>query len=136
MQGETKQSPQYGHQRANTTYTPSQNMASKTIHKPPNGANSTHLDTKDDKGQLNSVSRPAQTEKTEDPKSKNATRRFCWSTWMTHKNQPTTPRLVVWKQQHYLTPAPHSAAYQNISTIASVTQNHQGSLTQTQDQPL
>ena len=65
-QGETKQPPHYGHQKANTMYTPSQNMASTTIHKPPNGANSKHSDTKDHKGQLNLVSRPAQTEKTEE----------------------------------------------------------------------
>ena len=67
MQGETKQSPHYGHQRANTMYITSQNTASKIIHKPPNGTNSKHLDTKDHKGQLNLVSRPAQTEKTEEP---------------------------------------------------------------------
>ena len=66
-QGETKQPPHYGHQRADTTYTSSQNMASKTIHKSPNGASSKHMDTKDHKGQPNSVSRPAQTEKTEEP---------------------------------------------------------------------
>ena len=67
MQGETKQSPHYGHQRADTMYTPSQNTASKIIHKPLNGANSKHSDTKDHKGQLNLVSRPSWTEKTEEP---------------------------------------------------------------------
>ena len=67
MQGETKQSPYFGHQRADTTYTSSQNMASKTIHKSLNGANSKQMDTKDHKGQPNLVSRPAQTEKTEEP---------------------------------------------------------------------
>ena len=67
MQGETKQSPHYGHQRANTKYTSSQNMASTTVHKSLNGANSKHIDTKDHKGQPNSVSRPTQTEKTEEP---------------------------------------------------------------------
>ena len=67
MQAETKQSPHYGNQRANTKYTSSQNTASKTVHKPPNGANSKHTDTKDHKGQPNLVSRPTRTEKTEEP---------------------------------------------------------------------
>ena len=66
-QGETKLSPHYGHQRANTMYTSSQNTASKTVHKSPNGANSKHRDTKYHKGQPNLVSRPTWTEKTEEP---------------------------------------------------------------------
>ena len=45
-----------------------QNTASKLTHRPPNGANSKYSDTKDCKGQHNLVSRPAQTEKTEEPK--------------------------------------------------------------------
>ena len=67
MQGETKQSSYFGHQRAHTTYTSSQNTASKTIHKAPNEANSNYMDTEDHKGQPNLVSRPAWTEKTEEP---------------------------------------------------------------------
>ena len=42
-------------------------MANKTVHKPPNGANSKHRETKDHKGQPNPVSRPTWTEKTEEP---------------------------------------------------------------------
>ena len=67
MQGETKQSPHCGHQRADTMHTSSQSKASKTIHKPPNRAKTKHKDTKDHKGQPNPVVRPAQTEKTEEP---------------------------------------------------------------------
>ena len=63
MQGEIKQSPHHGHQRADTTNISSQNTASKLTHKPPNRANS---NTKDRKGQHNLVSRPAWTEKTEE----------------------------------------------------------------------
>ena len=64
MQGEIKQSPHHGHRRADTTYISSQNTASKSTHKPPNRAN---LNTKGCKGQHNLVSRPAWTEKTEEP---------------------------------------------------------------------
>ena len=67
MQGETKQSPHYGHQRADTMHTSSQSKASKTIHKPPNGAETKHKDTKDHKGQPNLVIRPTWTEKTGEP---------------------------------------------------------------------
>ena len=63
-QGETKQSPHYGHQRADTTHTSSQSKASKTIHKFSNEAKSNHNNTKDHKGQPNLVIRPTQTEKT------------------------------------------------------------------------
>ena len=66
-QDETKQSPHYDHQRTDTKDTSSKNMASKTIHKPPNRANSKHTDTKDHKGQPNLGSRPTWTEKTEEP---------------------------------------------------------------------
>ena len=67
MQGETKQSPHYGHQRANIMHTSSQSKASKTIHKPSNRAKSNHNDTRDHKGQPNSVVRPTWTEKTGEP---------------------------------------------------------------------
>ena len=65
-QGEIKQSPHHGHQRANITHISSQNTANKITHKPPRGANSKYSNTKDCKGQHNSVSRPAWTEKTEE----------------------------------------------------------------------
>ena len=64
MQGETKQSPHYGHPRADTTHTSSQSKASKTIHNPSNEANSNHNYTRDHKGQPNLVIRPTWTEKT------------------------------------------------------------------------
>ena len=67
MQDETKQSPYYSHQRADTTYTASQNKASKTTHKPLNRAKTKHMNTKDHKGQPNLVDRPTQTEKTGEP---------------------------------------------------------------------
>ena len=67
MQDETKQPPHCGHQRADTMHTSSQSKASKTIHKPPNGEKNKHKDTKDLKGQPNSVVRPTQTEKTGEP---------------------------------------------------------------------
>ena len=67
MQGEIKQPPHHGYQRADITYISSQNMASKITHKTPTGANSKYSSTKDCKGQHNPVSRPAETEKTEEP---------------------------------------------------------------------
>ena len=67
MQGEENQSPHNGHQRANTMHISSQSMANKVTHKPPNGTNSKYFNKKDHKGQHNLVSRPAQTEKTEEP---------------------------------------------------------------------
>ena len=67
MQDETKQPPHCGHQRVDTTHISSQSKASKTIHKPPNGAKTKLKDTKDHKGQPNLVVRPKWTEKTEEP---------------------------------------------------------------------
>ena len=123
MQGKTKQSPHHGYQRADTTYISSQNMASKT----PSRANSKYSNTKDRKKVSTIWSADQHRQKRQrNSKSKNATRRSCQSTSMTHKNQHTMPKSVAWKQQHYLTQVPHSAAYQNISTTASVRQSHQG----------
>ena len=65
--GETQQSPHYGHQRAENMHTSSQSKASKTIHKASNEAKCNHNDTKDHKGQHNSVIRPTWTEKTGEP---------------------------------------------------------------------
>ena len=62
-QDEIKHPPPHGHQRADITYISSQNMASKN----PSEANSKYSNAKDCKGQHNLVSRPAQTEKTEEP---------------------------------------------------------------------
>ena len=64
---ETKQTLQYGHQRAETTNSSSQHKATKTIHKPPNGANTKQKNTEDHQGQPVSVVRPTQTGKTEEP---------------------------------------------------------------------
>ena len=66
-QDETKQPPHCDHQRTDTTHTSSQSKASKTIHKPPNREKNKHKDTKDLKGQPNSVARRTQTEKTGEP---------------------------------------------------------------------
>ena len=63
-QGEIKESPHHGHQRADITNSSSQNTVNKITHKPPKRANT---NTMDHKGQHNLVSRPEQTEKTEEP---------------------------------------------------------------------
>ena len=67
MQDETKQPAHCGHQRAETTHISSQSKATKTIHKPPNGAKTNQKNTEDHKGQPKSVVGPTQTEKTEEP---------------------------------------------------------------------
>ena len=67
MQGEKKQSPHNGHQRAGTRHISSQNMANKVKHISPSGTNSKYSNTKDHKGQHKLVSRTAQMEKTEEP---------------------------------------------------------------------
>ena len=67
MQDEENQSPHNGYQRANTTHISSQSMANKVMHTLPSRTNPKYSDKKDHKGQHNSVSRPAQMEKTEEP---------------------------------------------------------------------
>ena len=62
-QSEIKQSPHHGHQRADIRSISSQNTASKLTQKPPNRANSNTMDCM---GQHNMVSKPSQTEKTEE----------------------------------------------------------------------
>ena len=66
-QYETKQPPHCIHQRAETTHNLSQSKATKTIHNIPNRAKTKQKNTKDHKGQPNSVIGPTQTEKTEVP---------------------------------------------------------------------
>ena len=66
-QDETKQPPHYGHQRAKTTHSSSQSKATKTIHKSPNGAKTKQKNTEDHQSQPESVMKPTQTEKTEEP---------------------------------------------------------------------
>ena len=66
-QDETKQPPQNGHQRAKNTNSASQSKATKTIHKPPNGAKTKQKNTEDHQGQPESVSRPEQSGKTQEP---------------------------------------------------------------------
>ena len=66
-QDETKQPPYCGHQRAETTHSISQSKATKTIHKSPNGAKTKQKNTEDHQGQPESVVRPIQIEKTEEP---------------------------------------------------------------------
>ena len=65
-QDKTKKPPHCGHQRAKTTHSSSQNKATKTIHKSPNGAKTKQKNTEDHQGQPESVIRPTQTEKTEE----------------------------------------------------------------------
>ena len=67
MKDETKQSLQNGHQRANNTNNASQSKATRTIHKPPNGAKTKHKNTKDHEGKPELVARPKLPEKTEEP---------------------------------------------------------------------
>ena len=67
MQDEENQSPHNGHQRANTMHISSQSMPNKVTHKLPSRTNSKYSNKKDHKGQHNSVSRPAWTEKTKEP---------------------------------------------------------------------
>ena len=66
-QDETKWLLQCGHQRAETTHSPSQSKATKTIHKSPDGAKTKQKNTEDHQGQPESVIRPTQAEKTEEP---------------------------------------------------------------------
>ena len=130
-QGEIKQSPHHGHQRVDITNNSSQNTANELTHKPPNGANANKgLQGSAQLGQQTNMDRRERGT----PTSKNARSRYCQSTSMTHKNQLTMPKSVAQKQQHYSTLAPHSAAYQNVSTTASIIQNRQGLSTQMQNQ--
>ena len=64
---ETKQPPHWGHQKAETTHSSSQSKATKTLQEPPNGAKTKQKNTEDHQGQPESVVRPTQTEKTEEP---------------------------------------------------------------------
>ena len=66
-QDETKQPLQNGHQRAKNTNSSSQTKATKTIHKSPNGAKTKQKNTEDHQGQPESVMRPKQSGKTEEP---------------------------------------------------------------------
>ena len=66
-QDETKQSLQNGHERAENTNNGSQSKATRTIHKPPNGAKTKHKNTKDHEGQPEPVTRSKLPEKTEEP---------------------------------------------------------------------
>ena len=66
-QDETKQPLQNGHQRAKNTNSESQCKATKTIHKSSYGAKTKQKSTEDHQGQLESVVRPKQSGKTEEP---------------------------------------------------------------------
>ena len=67
MQDETKQPLQKGHQRAKNTNSASQSKATKPIHKPPNRTETKQENTEDHQGQPESVARPKQSGKTEEP---------------------------------------------------------------------
>ena len=66
-QNETEQLLQNGHQRAETKNNISQSKATRTIHKPLNGAKTKQKNTKDHEGQPEMVERPNLPEKTEEP---------------------------------------------------------------------
>ena len=66
MQDKTEQPLQNGHQRAENTNNASQSKATRTIHKPPNGAKTTQKNTEDHEGQPESVARPKPSDKTEE----------------------------------------------------------------------
>ena len=67
MQDKTEQLPQNGHQMAESTNNEGQSKATRTIHKPLNGAKTKQKNTKDHEGQPESVARPKLSEKTEEP---------------------------------------------------------------------
>ena len=69
MQGEKNHSPHTGHQRANTTNTPSQKKAHKTISK--------LFNRTDHKGQHTLVTRPAQAKPTEESQEHKNHWRYC-----------------------------------------------------------
>ena len=66
-QDETKQPLQNGHQRAKNTNSASQSKATKTIHKPPNGAKTKQKNTENHQSQPELFARPKQSGKTEEP---------------------------------------------------------------------
>ena len=66
-QDETKQPLENGHQRAKNTNSANQIKAHRTIHKSPNGAKTKQKNTEDHEDQPESVTRPKQSEKTEEP---------------------------------------------------------------------
>ena len=67
MPDETKQLLHYSHQRAKNTDNACQSQATRSTHKPPNGAITKQINTKDHEGQLEVVVRPKQSETTEEP---------------------------------------------------------------------
>ena len=66
-QDETKQPPNCGHQRAEITHSSSQSKATRTICKSSSRAKTKQKNTEDHQGQPESVIRPTQMEKTEEP---------------------------------------------------------------------
>ena len=66
-QDKTKQPLQNGHQRAKNTNSSSQSKATKSTCKSPNGAKPKKIITEDHHGQPESVVRPTQSGKTEEP---------------------------------------------------------------------
>ena len=66
-QDKTKQPLQNSHQRAKNTNSASQSKTTITIHKSPNGAKTKQKSTEDHQGQPESVTRPKQPGKTEEP---------------------------------------------------------------------
>ena len=66
MQDKTEQPLQNGHQRAENMNNASQSKATRTIHKPPNGARTKQKNTEDHEGQPELVARPKPSDKTEE----------------------------------------------------------------------
>ena len=64
---ETKQLLHYGHQRAKNMDNACQSQATRSTHKPPNGAITKQINMKDHEGQLEVVIRPKQSETAEEP---------------------------------------------------------------------
>ena len=135
MQDETEQLPQNGHQRPKITNNASQSKATRTIHKSPNRAKTKQKSTKDHEGQSETVARPKLPEKTAEPQEQKSHKEIL-SVHIddTQKNLLTLLRLVVLKQQHYLTLALHLVVSQNNSMIALAIRNHRRSSTQMPDQ--
>ena len=101
MQDETKQPLQNCHQRAKNTNSANQSKATKTIHKPPNGAKTKQQNTEDHQGQPESVTRPKQSGKTEELQEQTSHEEILSVHIDDTQKSTYTVRLVVLKQQHY-----------------------------------
>ena len=106
-QGEENQSPHNGHQRANTTHISSQSKANGVNHILSNKANAKDSNEKNHNGQHKSVNRPAQIKQKEEPQECKCHEEIL----SVHIDDTQKSMYNAWKQQHYSTQVPHSAAY-------------------------